>query len=108
MSDHKWNASYFCIFIINYTTIFTYLLVLFNYSSKIFKTGFKTGIPVLEFLNTDKPVLKIAIGIESPTEDTIENLNCEILIQTRKLIKQMQMRKFRSNENKLKEYSFLY
>jgi hypothetical protein len=32
-----------------------------------FKTGFKTGIPVLEFINTEKPVLKIATGIESPT-----------------------------------------
>jgi hypothetical protein len=40
----------------------TYFLVLFNYSSKISK-------PVLEFLNTEKPVLKIDTGIESPTQN---------------------------------------
>jgi hypothetical protein len=41
-------------------------LVLFNYSSKNFKTSFKTGIPVLEFLNTEKPVLKRDTGFEGP------------------------------------------
>jgi hypothetical protein len=37
---------------------------LFNYSSKNFKTGFKTGIPVEEFLNIEKPVLKKDTGFE--------------------------------------------
>jgi hypothetical protein len=40
---------------------------LFNYSTKKFKTGFKTGIPVLEFLNTEKPVLKKDTCVEGPT-----------------------------------------
>jgi hypothetical protein len=40
---------------------------LFNYSSKISKPVLKPGIPVLEFLNTEKPVLKMGTGIESPT-----------------------------------------
>jgi hypothetical protein len=42
------------------------------------------------------------------TEDTIENLNCEILIPTNKesYKTKMQMRKFRSNEEKLNEYTF--
>jgi hypothetical protein len=31
---------------------------LFNYSKTKFKTGFKTGITVLEFLNIEKPVLE--------------------------------------------------
>jgi hypothetical protein len=43
------------------------------------------------------------------TEDTIENLNCEILIQTSKQAHKtkMQMSKFCSNEEKLNEYTFL-
>jgi hypothetical protein len=40
--------------------------VFFNYSSKNFKTGFKTGILVLEFLNTEKPVLKKDTDFEGP------------------------------------------
>jgi hypothetical protein len=39
-------------------------------------------------------------------EDTIENLNCEILIQTRKLIKQNFVQKSGSKEEKLNDYTF--
>jgi hypothetical protein len=35
-----------------------------NFYKKV--AGFKTGIPVLEFFNTEKPVLKKDTGFEGP------------------------------------------